>query len=124
MVHRSDLFALIYTPHFRTRRQMARESSPLCCTIGTALFQRIPFLSATAHLLLLSAYSLRRTAEADAVLQHYHTLLATEALRLGGRFYLPYRHHYTDDELIAAYPGWPAFCAAQVGYVAHQNLSC
>jgi len=56
-------------------------------------------------------FRLRRTAEADARLRHYHTALTEAALRLGGTFYLPYRHHYTDLQLAAAYPGLPAFRA-------------
>lgn len=56
-------------------------------------------------------FRLRRTREADARLHFYHVALTEVALRLGGSFYLPYRHHYTDLQLAAAYPGLPAFRA-------------
>ncbi len=56
-------------------------------------------------------YRIRRTAEADAALQQCHSLLADAALRLGGTFYLPYRHHYSDEQLHRAYPSFKHFCA-------------
>ena len=31
----------------------------------------------------------------------------------GGRFYLPYRHHYSHEQLLAAYPEFPAWVAAK-----------
>jgi len=61
-------------------------------------------------------YRMRRSAEADAVLRRYHTVLAAVALNLGGTFYLPYRLHYSDAELIEAYPGFSDFCARKSAY--------
>lgn len=58
-------------------------------------------------------YRLRRTPDADAVLRRYHAALAAPTLKVGGTFYLPYRHHYTDAELAAAYPGLAAFAEAK-----------
>lgn len=54
-------------------------------------------------------YRLRRTNEADEEMRGYHMTLAEAALREGGTFYLPYRHHYTDEQLRKSYPMWDAF---------------
>jgi FAD/FMN-containing dehydrogenase/SAM-dependent methyltransferase len=61
-------------------------------------------------------YRLRRSAEADAVLRKYHSVLVALALRLSGTFYLPYRFHYTDAEALEAYPGLTHFCAKKHKY--------
>ena len=48
-------------------------------------------------------YRVHRTEAADEQLHQVHTLLAKASLDLGGTFYLPYRHHYTHEEMAAAY---------------------
>lgn len=55
-------------------------------------------------------FRLRRSAEADEILRTYHVALANLALREGGTFYLPYRHHYSDEQLAESYPGFKQFC--------------
>lgn len=50
-----------------------------------------------------------RTAEADAALEPLTRELIDAALRLGGRYYLPYRLHATKEQLVAAYPRAPEF---------------
>jgi SAM-dependent methyltransferase len=59
-------------------------------------------------------YRLRRTAEADEVLRKHHAALVAASLKSGGTFYLPYRHHYSDADLAAAYPDLPSFCKAKM----------
>ena len=68
-------------------------------------------------------FRLRRSAEADALLRRYHGVLTGIALDLGGTFYLPYRHHYTDAELLQAYPGLPAFCAKRREHDPHGRFT-
>ncbi len=45
-----------------------------------------------------------RTAEGDARMQSLTRRLIDAALRCGGRYYLPYRLHATDEQFRAAYP--------------------
>lgn len=54
-------------------------------------------------------YRLPRTEAADAVLASYHRRYAELSMSLGGRFYLPYRHHYSAPDLLRAYPAFPMF---------------
>ena len=49
-------------------------------------------------------YRLRRSEEADKVLEEIHHSLAEISLKLGGTFYLPYRHHYSVEQLKQSYP--------------------
>ena len=49
-------------------------------------------------------YRLRRSEEADKVLEEIHHSLADITLKLGGTFYLPYRHHYSVEQLKQSYP--------------------
>ena len=58
-------------------------------------------------------YRIHRTPEADAVLRDVHHQFTEATLSLGGTFYLPYRHHYTDEQLRAAYPTMDAFVEAK-----------
>lgn len=46
----------------------------------------------------------RLNVNAEHTLQKIHNKLTQNALSLGGTFYLPYRHHYSDDQLVQAYP--------------------
>lgn len=61
-------------------------------------------------------YRVRKTKEADQVLMKYHQKLATIVLEQKGTFYLPYRHHYNHQQLLAAYPGFPKFCETKWKY--------
>jgi hypothetical protein len=47
-------------------------------------------------------YRLPRTAKADSLLASYHQRFVAQTLTLGGTFYLPYRHHYSDSDLLRA----------------------
>ena len=49
-------------------------------------------------------YRLRRSEEGDKVLEEIHHSLADITLKLGGTFYLPYRHHYSVEQLKQSYP--------------------
>jgi hypothetical protein len=48
-------------------------------------------------------YRMPRTAESDALLATYHQRFVAQTLAVGGTFYLPYRHHYSDADLLKAY---------------------
>lgn len=61
-------------------------------------------------------FRMRRNEEADRQLQHYHNMFVELALREGGSFYLPYRHHYTDQQLHTAYPSFTKFCEMKMRY--------
>ena len=64
-------------------------------------------------------YRVHRNEEADEQLSQVHTLLSQAALRLGGCFYLPYRHHYSDEEFDAAYPNAAHFFGKKQQYDPH-----
>ena len=64
-------------------------------------------------------YRVHRCEDADEQLRQLHSALAQASLRLGGSFYLPYRHHYTDAELLQAYPSAPRFFAKKRQYDPH-----
>ena len=57
-----------------------------------------------------------RTPEADAELAKLHSQFADLTVALGGRFYLPYRHHYSQEQLLKAYPEFPQWVAAKQRY--------
>ena len=48
-------------------------------------------------------YRIRRSPEADKELEKFHHKFAEITLKLHGTFYLPYRHHYSLDQLERAY---------------------
>jgi hypothetical protein len=48
-------------------------------------------------------FRIARTKEGDKALQRVHNELAEITLKVGGSFYLPYRHHYTQEQLERAY---------------------
>ncbi|ELR12262.1 FAD binding domain containing protein [Acanthamoeba castellanii str. Neff] len=48
-------------------------------------------------------YRIRRTAEADEALRRFHEELTEVTLSVRGTFYLPYRHHYSFEQLEQAY---------------------
>eukprot|EP00756_Hemistasia_phaeocysticola_P008399 Hpha_TRINITY_DN14610_c2_g13::TRINITY_DN14610_c2_g13_i1::g.48367::m.48367 len=64
-------------------------------------------------------YRLKRTAEADDALQAVHKRFAQATLDLGGTFYVPYRHHYDQDELLRSYPSAPDFFRMKLKYDPH-----
>ncbi len=54
-------------------------------------------------------YRLRRTDEAVARLRCFHEALGGAAADFGGTFYLPYRFHYSLDEMRHCYPSFAEF---------------
>lgn len=54
-------------------------------------------------------YRLDKLYEGDTELQEIHKHLTSLTLAHNGTFYLPYRHHYSHDDLLKAYPQWSAF---------------
>jgi len=61
-------------------------------------------------------YRLQRTKEADAQLMEAHQAFSKITLELGGTFYLPYRHHYSVEEMDRAYPAARDFFARKQHY--------
>ena len=61
-------------------------------------------------------YRIERDEEADSELEMVHYTLTNIALKLGGTFYLPYRHHYSANQLMSAYPEIIDFFAAKQVY--------
>jgi FAD/FMN-containing dehydrogenase len=61
-------------------------------------------------------YRLKRTTTADQDLEHIHNRFVEIALSLGGTFYLPYRHHYSDEQLRQAYPRIETFFKRKAHY--------
>jgi hypothetical protein len=49
-------------------------------------------------------YRLNKTQSADAELAKIHFDLVNASIMFGGTFYLPYRHHYTKQQLLHCYP--------------------
>ncbi|GAM26439.1 hypothetical protein SAMD00019534_096140 [Acytostelium subglobosum LB1] len=68
-------------------------------------------------------FRIRRTKEADDLLHSYHNKLTEITLLEGGTFYLPYRHHYSHDQLLAAYPGFTQFTQMKSKYDPDQRFS-
>ena len=54
-------------------------------------------------------YRLSRTKAADEELGKMHHALVEITLELGGTFYLPYRHHYSSEQMDRAYPNAKKF---------------
>ncbi len=61
-------------------------------------------------------YRMERSIEADKELETVHMQLANAVLKLGGTFYLPYRHHYTQKQLQIAYPMIGEFFVKKLKY--------
>lgn len=61
-------------------------------------------------------YRLPRTAAADAKMKEFHDWFVKETLALNGSFYLPYRRHYSFEQLEAAYPQIQDFFAKKEVY--------
>jgi len=49
-------------------------------------------------------YRMYRSKQADTELEQAHKAFVALTLELGGTFYLPYRHHYSDQEMDKSYP--------------------
>ena len=64
-------------------------------------------------------YRIKNCAEADKVLEGIHKSLADISLKLGGTFYLPYRHHYTVEEVKESYPMIKEFFEKKIQYDPH-----
>ena len=54
-------------------------------------------------------FRLPRTKAAERELQAVHEALVSITLKIKGTFYLPYRHHYTKDDMVQAYPNIKEF---------------
>ena len=59
-------------------------------------------------------FRLARNSCSLAALEGYHRRLTEVALSLGGTFFLPYQHHYTDEQLLRAYPMFDRFIQKKV----------
>ena len=64
-------------------------------------------------------YRIRKSKEADEELQTIHNELARISLELEGTFYLPYRHHYSKDQLEKGYPNIKTFFQKKLHYDPH-----
>lgn len=65
-------------------------------------------------------YRMDCTTEADADLKLIHDLLVNKCLELNGTFYLPYRLHYSTDQLTQAYPTFDTFCSYKRRFDPHK----
>lgn len=54
-------------------------------------------------------FRLTNLSSADDEIRRIHNILTEITLSLNGTFYVPYRHHYTDDQLQQAYPNIQQF---------------
>jgi len=68
-------------------------------------------------------YRIKRGSEADQNLAEIHTKLADISLSLGGTFYLPYRHHYTLEQMEKSYPMIREFFEKKMLYDPHGMFS-
>ena len=64
-------------------------------------------------------YRCKKTPEADKVLEGLHNQLAEISIKVGGTFYLPYRHHYSSVQLKRAYPRISEFFQKKIQYDPH-----
>ena len=68
-------------------------------------------------------YRIRRSPEADATLKEIHTVLTDISLSLDGTFYLPYRHHYSLEQLETSYPMIKRFFEKKIQFDPHGMFS-
>ena len=61
-------------------------------------------------------YRMNRDKSSDNKLKYIHNLLVNKTLEFGGTFYLPYRHHYSNEQLIVAYPNISQFMSFKKRY--------
>jgi SAM-dependent methyltransferase len=83
-------------------------------TVERDTWSALPYsVSSEGSVAFVLYYRILRTARADAELKTFHHDFVELTLSLGGRFYLPYRWHYTSEQLLRAYPEFPAWVAAK-----------
>ena len=61
-------------------------------------------------------FRMKRTIDEDNELEVVHNILVNKALELGGTFYLPYRLHYSKEQLEKGYPNIGNFFEAKRHY--------
>ena len=80
----------------------------LNCTVRYVLEDQTTFLAYSrakeGSYAFVLYYRIKKCPEADRTLEEIHTILADISLSLGGTFYLPYRHHYSIEQLQDSYP--------------------
>jgi hypothetical protein len=59
-------------------------------------------------------YRISKDREGDKELNNIHMDLTDEAIKLGGSFYLPYRHHYDKYQLLSCYPEFEDFIKMKI----------
>lgn len=57
-----------------------------------------------------------KSTETDTRLSTIHEKLVQMSLDLNGTFYLPYRHHYSHEQVLRGYPNFPEFCKMKARY--------
>jgi FAD/FMN-containing dehydrogenase len=65
---------------------------------------------------LVLLFHQKRTPAAEAAMQDLTRELIDVALACGGRYYLPYRLHATEDQFLRAYPQAREFVAQKLRY--------
>lgn len=61
-------------------------------------------------------YRINCDKETDNKLKYIHNLLVNKVIKLSGTFYLPYRHHYTYNQLLLVYPMIEEFFSLKLKY--------
>ncbi|CEO96569.1 hypothetical protein PBRA_005178 [Plasmodiophora brassicae] len=101
------------------QRWAKRKNAPrlLNCTIRTVrndTCTALPYASGRDRIAFVLYYRLQKPYE--NMLAEIHNELVEATLSLQGTFYLPYRLHYTDDQVRRAYPRIGAFLAKKQQY--------
>ena len=68
-------------------------------------------------------YRIRKSKEADEELATIHNEFTRISLELGGTFYLPYRHHYSKEQLELGYPNIERFFRKKLQYDPYNMFS-
>eukprot|EP00929_Paragymnodinium_shiwhaense_P054678 TRINITY_DN27413_c0_g1_i1.p1 TRINITY_DN27413_c0_g1~~TRINITY_DN27413_c0_g1_i1.p1 ORF type:complete len:1588 (+),score=423.13 TRINITY_DN27413_c0_g1_i1:99-4862(+) len=76
----------------------------------------LPYACEEGSFAFVLYYRLPRTTECEAELHRFQSLFNQVTLKLGGSFYLCYRHHHTHDEMLQAYPRLPEFASKKERY--------
>ena len=86
--------------------QKLKKVSLLNCTVRYVNEDSKTFLNYAKKDMLsfVFYYRLPRTLDADKELEKINIDLINETLKLDGTFYLPYRHHYNEQQLNQSYP--------------------
>ncbi len=61
-------------------------------------------------------YGISKNDEGDKEIKNIHLDLTDETIKLGGTFYLPYRHHYNSYQLVGSYPEIKSFLTHKKKY--------